>query len=78
MKRDCCNALYTTLLVNDTKDGFVPLELRQAIKGETKRVARIVFWDASGQFFFETFSADVPLEMAEEFIAEAKKTIKLR
>jgi hypothetical protein len=39
-------------------------------------VARILFWDASGQFCFETFDTDLPLEIVEQIIAEAKATIK--
>jgi hypothetical protein len=42
------------------------------------RVARVVFWDAYGDFFFETFNADVRVKIAEQLIAEAKATIKIR
>lgn len=76
MKRDYSNAHYSTLSVNDRKEGYAALELLRTIKGETKRVARVVFWDASGQFFFETSDTDIPLEIAEDLIAEAKRTIK--
>jgi len=39
-------------------------------------VARIIFWDACGQFVLETFGAEIPLGIVEEFIAEAKAKIK--
>ena len=78
MKRDYSNAHYTTFSVNDRKDGYSALELYQTVKGETKRVARVIFWDASGQFFLETFNADIPLEIVEDLISEAKKTIKVQ
>ena len=76
MNRDYSNAHYSTLSVNDRKEGYAALELHRTIKGETKRIARVVFWDASGQFFFETFNVDIPLEIAEGLILEAKETIK--
>ena len=78
MKRDYSNAHYTTSSVNDGKQGYAALELHRTIKGDTKRVARIVFWDASGQFFVETFNADIPLEIIEDLIGEAKRTIKIQ
>lgn len=42
------------------------------------RVARVVFWDACGQFYVETFQTDVPLDIFEEVIAEAKTAIRMR
>ncbi len=78
MDRHYGNANYSTRSVNDRKDGFAAVELYRKTKEESKRVARVVFWDASGQFFFETFNADIPLEIAEELIGEAKKTIKIQ
>lgn len=78
MDRDYSNAHYATVLVNDRKEGFAALELHRRIKGESKRVARVVFWDASGQFFIETFNFDIPLEIAEDLITEAKRMIKIQ
>jgi len=78
MNRDYSNAHYNTLSSNDRKEGYAALELYRTIKGEKKRVARIIFWDASGQFFLETFNVELPLEIVEELIAEAKATIKIR
>jgi len=78
MNREYGDARYTTSAVRDRKEGYAGLELHRTSKRDTKRVARVVFWDASGQFFFETFDADIPLDIAEELIAEAKKTIKVR
>ena len=77
MNRNHGNALYTTLSLNDRKEGYVAIELYRATKEAKMRVARIVFWDAAGQFFFETFNGELPLEIVEELITEAK-TIKIR
>jgi hypothetical protein len=77
MNRDYSNAQYTTRSLNHRKEGYAALELHRASKGQKKRVARVVFWDASGQFFLETFEVDVPLDIVEDLIAEAKSTIKI-
>jgi hypothetical protein len=70
---------YTTRLVHDNTEGHAALELHATRKdGDPKRVARVVFWDAYGDFFFETFNADVPVVVAEQVIAEAKDAIKIR
>jgi hypothetical protein len=45
---------YTSQLVQDNKEGYFALELHATRKdGETERVARVIFWDAYGDFFFE-------------------------
>jgi hypothetical protein len=38
----------------------------------------LVFWDACGDFFLETFNADIPVKLAEDLISEARTTIKIR
>jgi hypothetical protein len=44
--------------------------------GNSTHIARILFWDACGQFFVETLGSDVPLTILEELIEEARSTIK--
>ena len=51
--------------------------LYQTAKGEQKHVPSVTFWDACGQFYFETFQGDVPLEIVEDLISEAKKQIRI-
>ena len=76
MDRQCSIFRYTTRLVHDNKEGNSALQLHATPKdGDTQRVARVVYWDAYGALFFETFDAQVPLEIAELLIAEAKATI---
>jgi hypothetical protein len=70
---------YSTRLVHDNKEGNSALELHMTRKdGTVDRVARVVFWDACGDFFFETFGHQVPVRIAEELMIEAKETIKVR
>ena len=78
MNRAYGDAHYSTASVRDNKKGCTGLELWRARNGKQDKVANIMFWDASGQFFVETFNADVPLSIFEEMIAEAKATIKIK
>lgn len=77
MNRQYSNAHYATVPVNDLKQGFTGLELLRTSKGREDRVARVIFWDASGQFFFETLGTDLPLVIVEELIAEAKTVVEV-
>jgi hypothetical protein len=73
------DAHYTTLLVHDNKQGYSALELYRSRKSEeSSRVAWVVFWDACGEFFLETFNVDIPVPVADTLVAEAKATIKIR
>lgn len=79
MNRDYgSNMRFTTSCVDDKEKGYAGVELYCTSSGERKRVARVIFWDASGQFFIETFNSDLPLVIVEELIAEAKATVKTR
>jgi heme-degrading monooxygenase HmoA len=80
MDRNYADAHYTTSRVDDSQDGFSAVELYRTRRSEGKnvRVARVVYWDACGDFFFETFNADIPVRLAEDLIGEAKTTIKIR
>jgi hypothetical protein len=40
---------------------------------ERKLIGRLTFWDADGQFYVETFDADVPLYVLERLIEEARQ-----
>jgi hypothetical protein len=70
---------YTTRLVHDDKEGNSALELLATRNdADMKRVARVVFWDAYGEFFFETFESQIPVPVAEQLIAEAKSSMRVR
>jgi hypothetical protein len=82
MDRNYARYRYTTKMVRDGQEGFAAVELHRALSGapadSEKRVARVVFWDAEGQFSIETFGEDVPLDIAEDLIAEAKAQVRVR
>ncbi len=67
---------YSTNLVQDNQEGWVGLELLRRAHGSTDSVARVVFWDAEGQFSINISAPELPLIIVEELIAEAKESIK--
>lgn len=68
---------YTTRFFDDTQQGCAGLELHRLADGSSQKVAKVVYWDAAGQFFLETFGFELPLSIAEKLIAEAKAELKL-
>lgn len=77
MNHDDRRAHYVTESTSNKHEGYAGLELYQTINGNKKRVARVLFWDASGQFFLETFNVELPVDIVEELIAEARAAVKI-
>jgi hypothetical protein len=69
---------YSTSESMDNEAGCAALELWATRRGTRFHVARVVYWDAAGQFFFETIGESVPTEIAELLIREARDTIRVR
>jgi hypothetical protein len=67
---------YSSHRVECGSEGYVGVDLVRSTNHKSDRVARILFWDSCGQFAVETLGTDVPLEILEELIAEAKGSIK--
>lgn len=78
MNRKYGEAIYSTYPFNDLDGGSAGLELRKVIEVSEVNLARVVFWDALGQFFFEAREIDIPLVILEEFIAEAKEVVNVK
>ena len=80
MHRSWAEYRYTTKRVDDPSEGWAAIELHRAKNGSaaTNRVARVIFWDAQGEFFIEAFGEEIPLSIAEELIAEAKTEIRTK
>ena len=76
MTLDFCNVQYVTCLFNDATEGFAALELNATSEGESRQIGRITFWDAAGQFYIEMTGPEIPLEVLEKFIVEAKRVIQ--
>ena len=77
MNINYCDTIYQTENFENKDDGCIGLELIATTKSEVIPVARITFWDAEGQFFIDLFSKELPLQIVEEFISEAKKQVKV-
>jgi hypothetical protein len=67
---------FESEFVEDRRDGWAGFDLYRMEGKARDRVARVVFWDALGQFHIETFKGDIPVDIAEELIKEAKAAIK--
>ncbi len=78
MKRTYRNATYTTATAQNSREGWSALELHRAVGGAGQVVARSVFWDAEGQFAFEMAVPELPLDIVEEFVAEARLAIQIK
>ncbi|MDP9175902.1 MAG: hypothetical protein M3O30_18850 [Planctomycetota bacterium] len=76
MNRKHGTATYTTHAIADRQAGSAGLELYRETNGKTERAAHILFWDATGQFGFQTFNVEIPLDIVEELIAEVKAAVK--
>jgi hypothetical protein len=73
-----CNISYSTRAFDDSNAGCAGLELLGMIGGKITLLGKITFWDATGQFVIELEATEVPLEVLERFIAEAKTAIPTR
>lgn len=78
MNRQYGEYRYESLFVQDLKDGFAGLELYRQRRDDRERVASVIYWDACGQFFVETFGTDVPLTILEDLATEAKASVKTK
>jgi len=77
MKITYCNIIYRTELFDDLIAGCAGLVLLALAQEGEIQVGKITFWDSSGQFFIELYVNDVPLEVVERFINEAKQTVSI-
>ena len=69
---------FWTSFVEDHKDGFAGVRLHREVDGQPSLAAEVLFWDAMGQFFVQTFDRDVPVSILESAIAEAKTRVLLK
>jgi hypothetical protein len=69
---------YWTTRVQDNADGYVGVRLHEDTKGAEVAVAEVVYWDASGQFYVKTLNHEVPLQILESLVAEAKELLDER
>jgi len=66
---------FVSSRVEDNNEGYVGMELFQVRHSQKMLAASIVFWDATGQFAVRLNVDEVPLEVLEELIEEAKSLV---
>jgi hypothetical protein len=76
MKREYSDSLYESEYVEDNKDGFAGFVLFRTRAGKKEKVASVIYWDAMGVCYIDTFGKGIPLSLAEELIAETKATLE--
>jgi len=76
MFREHKGVRYTTVVASDLVRDGVGLELHWHFDRQDVVVAEIFACDKDGSWTLSTFDCDVPLEVIEEFIAEAKARLK--
>jgi hypothetical protein len=69
---------YWTTAVQNNAEGYAGVRLHEESKGNQSIAADVTFWDASGQFYVQTMNREVPLEIIETLIAEAKAHVHVR
>jgi len=69
---------FVTQTTYSDAEGWTAIELLETSGGAKAVVARVVFWDAQGQFALELGVPELPLTIVEELIAEARSTIEFR
>lgn len=78
MKKAWKGVEYSTKQVSDDLAGWTAIELHGTEPhGSSKLLARVVFWDAEGQFSFEMFREELPLIIVESLIQEARSAIDI-
>jgi hypothetical protein len=70
--------VYRSEYFERATDGCAGYRLHEELRGDSRIVAEIVFWDATGQFWLKTIGRDVPVDVILSAIDEAKATIRVR
>jgi hypothetical protein len=69
---------FWTTFVEDGSAGFAGFRLHRERSGKSAEVGQVTFWDANGQFVFETCGTEVPVEVVEAAIAEARDKLLVK
>jgi hypothetical protein len=75
MKREYSDSFFESEYFEDNKDGCAGFVLYRTHAGKKEKVASVIYWDAMGSYYIDTFGKGIPLPIAEELIAETKAVI---
>ena len=76
MDRKFGGVRYTSERLESREEGWVAFQLNLHDGDRKRGVARICYWDASGGFFVEGISEEIPLTVLEDLIGEARSEIR--
>jgi hypothetical protein len=70
---------FWTTYIESREEGYGAFQLHRESFGQATLVGQTTYWDATGGFVFATFDGqDVPVEIVEAAVAEARREIKVR
>ncbi len=72
MKREYSHYFFDTEVEENSTEGWVAVKLFRTTGKARIHAASITYWDAMGQCSLNNFAGEIPLDIIEEFIAEAK------
>lgn len=75
MERTYRGVRYTSLVASDVQRDGIGLELHWHSGSQAQVVAEVFFSDETGAWTVNTFDCDIPLELLEELIVEAKSRL---
>lgn len=73
MHREYEEVRYTTVVASDVQRDGIGLELHWHWQNQDNVVAEVFFSDEVGKWTLNTFDCNVPLELIEQLISEAKE-----
>jgi hypothetical protein len=69
---------YSTAQASSNAEGWTAVEMTRQKDGQNEMVARVVFWDAEGQFSLEMLVRELPVSIIDWLIREAQTAIQTR
>lgn len=69
---------YSSSIIEDTNEGYIGISLHRGNKSKNELAAKIIYWDAAGDFSLEIPVSELPLPIIEDLIREARELVKVR
>jgi hypothetical protein len=66
---------YWGVEFGDDVGGCTGMELHQTIDGVSAVVAKLTYWDATGEYVFETLGVGLPLGVIDKLVAATKSLV---
>lgn len=66
---------YWSTAFEDNVGGCMGMELHRTTDGTTALVAKLTFWDATGQYWLETLGAELPLGVIDKLVTATRSLV---